>query len=107
MCNIGKKQRSRYCDDLLIAVVCFIPQKKRFSMPRLQALGPGSYDPLPVENCRDFSQAGGTSNFCNPIANAVFDPKKLTPAPNTYTPTSLYKGGKNACATGEAVFKSK
>ena len=74
---------------------------------KLQAVGPGSYNPTPVENCRDFSHAGGTSIFQNPIAATVFDPKKQTPAPNAYTPRGLYNGGKNRLITGESVFKSK
>ncbi len=67
-------------------------------------LGPGSYDPRPVENRVDFNKTGASSNFKLPIAvkQADNDGLNTSPAPNTYNLSGVNNG-----KTAESVFKSK
>lgn len=69
-------------------------------------LGPGSYNPRPVENRVDFNKTDASSNFKLPIATKQagnLGPND-SPAPNTYNLSGIHTG---KTAAAEAAFKSK
>lgn len=70
--------------------------------------GAGAYGlPTFMAEKKDFNQAGNTSIFHKPIAQAIDESKKSTPAPNQYNVTSnqVTKKSNNVCA--DAAFRSR
>ncbi len=80
-------------------------QSHRFRYGRKQMLGPGSYNPRPVENRVDFNKTDASSNFKLPIASKQTGFND-SPAPNTYNLSGVHTG-KTTTVAAEAAFKSK
>ncbi len=74
-------------------------------------LGPGSYNPRPIENRVDFNKTDASSSFklptvANQAGNLGLNAKNDSPAPNAYNLSGVHPG-KTTTVAAEAVFKSK